>query len=89
MRYLLVAILIVSAGGDALAKRRARHHHKKHVAARVVHVVHDDAAARQYARAEAELAELRGSSSLPAAAPEPRVHYDQHTDAETPAGLRR
>jgi hypothetical protein len=87
MRYLVIAILILSTGGDAVAKRRHVRHKKRPV--RAVHIVRDDAAAKQYARAEAELAELRRANSLPAAAPEPRVHYEQDNDSETPAGLRR
>ena len=82
MRYLLVAMFVLGAG-DAAAKRPAK------PAKKVVHIVKDTRAAEQYARAEAELAELRSSTSLPAEAPPERVHYEQDNDRETPPGLRR
>ncbi len=81
MRTLLVAMLLLGAG-DAVARRHAK-------PKKVVHVVKDTRAADQYARAEAELAELRASTSLPAEAPPERVHYEQDSDRETPPGLRR
>jgi hypothetical protein len=87
MRTLVIAVLILSFGGDAVAKRRHARHKKQ--PARAVHIVHDDAAAKQYERAEAELAELRSSKELPAEAPQERVHYEQDNDSETPAPLRR
>jgi len=83
MRTILVALFLLGAG-DAAARR----HHPR-PAKKVVHVVKDTRAAEQYARAEAELAELRSSTALPAEAPVERVHYEQDNDRETPPGLRR
>jgi hypothetical protein len=88
MRYLLALLMVVLVAAPATAKPHKRH--RRPLPAKVRRVP-NDAAAKQSAMAEAQLAELRDARELPAPAAEPQVsaHWvPQENDAEVPRGLR-
>ncbi len=85
MRY-VVALLLVALAASPAAARRHRHAHNRPRPAKVRHIVPNDQQARDYARAEAELADLRNGRAEPAANPDPPdIAGVQENDAERPA----
>jgi hypothetical protein len=91
MRFVVVflAVSLLSLCADARRPKRRAHHAAPQAAA---HVVPNDRAAQEHARADAELAELRaGRVSDEAAQPnEPaQVWAIQENDKEVPANLRQ
>jgi hypothetical protein len=87
MRFIVVvlALSVVSLAAEARPRRRA---HRAAPAA--VHVVRNDRAAEEHARADAELADLRaGRVSEDAQAAEPAQTWAvQENDREVPGPLR-
>lgn len=90
MRFVLCALLAVFVSLPAAARPRKRTHTKPQPAP-VTHVLPGDRAAKEHARAEAELADLRAGRIRDDAAPaEPaQVWAVQENDREVPAPLQR
>ncbi|MCU1282845.1 MAG: hypothetical protein JWM53_6391 [bacterium] len=90
MRFLVVALAVSlwSPSADARPKKRA---HRVAPVAAAAHVVPQDRAAKEHARAEAELADLRaGRVSEDAQPAEPAQQWAiQENDREVPAPLRQ
>jgi hypothetical protein len=86
---LTVAISLLSISAAARPHKRARH--SPPPARTQAHVVPNDRAAQEHARAEAELADLRAGRIGEAAQPaEPaQVWSVQENDSEVPAPLRK
>jgi hypothetical protein len=89
MRFLVVALAVslLSLSADARPKKRAQHR----AAPAATHVVPNDRAAQEHARADAQLADLRaGRVSDDAQTPEPAQTWAiQENDREVPGPLRQ
>ena len=93
MRTILALSLVALVSLPAVAHphhRSVRRHH----APPATHVVPDDRAALEHARAESELSDLRagrvgGEEAAPSEAEQHQVWAVQENDAEIPANLRR
>jgi hypothetical protein len=91
MRIIIVAAIVVLTAWPAAA--RPRKHARKHApSTAALHVVPNDRAAQEHARAEAELSDLRAgrveTTEAEAAAPA-QTWAVQENDAEVPANLRK
>ena len=90
MRFVVVFVSVLLLTVPAAARPRKRAHPRAQPAP-VTHVVPNDRAAAEHARAEAELSDLRaGRVSDDAAPAEPaQVWAIQENDREVPANLRQ
>ncbi len=93
MRVIAVSIFCLFLGAPAVAHPRKRAHPRR-APAPLAHVVPNDRAAQEHARAEAELSDLRAGrvsdDAAPADAAESHAVWAvQENDAEVPANLRK
>jgi hypothetical protein len=92
MRIVVVSIFVALVALPAAAGAKSRKHAQAHRAPPpAAHVVPNDRAAQEHARAEAELADLRAgrvSDDKQDAMP-PQVWAIQENDKEVPANLRK
>jgi hypothetical protein len=90
MRYVLALLMVVLVAAPVAAKKKKHAH--AHASAPKVRVVKNDLHARESAMAEAQLAELRGSTELAAPAADPvstKTWAIQEWDKEVPEGLKK
>jgi alkylhydroperoxidase family enzyme len=92
MRILILtmALSLLSISADAKPRKRARH--AKAPAPAAAHIVPNDRPAREHARAEAELADLRAGrigGEAPQSAEPAQVWAVQENDREVPPALRQ
>ncbi len=88
MRILIAALAVLVFVAPVDAKKRKRPPPRK---TPKVRVVKDDSAAKDAAKAEEQLSELRGAKELAAPAPEPvsPAWVPQDSDKEVPSGLKK